>query len=300
MNSLFSGSWRRDADGSGDVQMSRNPSSSAAAGANLDKFFEDVEAIKDELKEVERIHRRLHESNEASKTLHAASAIRDLRARMDGDVATALKKAKLIKLRLESLDRANAANRSLPGCGPGTSTDRTRTSVVAGLRKKLKESMESFGELRKRVSADYREAVERRYYTVTGEKPDEETVEALVATGEGERFMQRAIEEQGRGRVLDVIAEIQERHGAAAELERSLLELQQVFMDMSVLVVAQGEQLDDIESQVGRAQSFVRRGTEQLQTARKHQKNSRKWTCIAILLLLIIILVIVLPIVLKK
>jgi syntaxin 1B/2/3 len=81
---------------------------------------------------------------------------------MDADVALALKKAKLIKLKLESLDRANAANRSLPGCGPGTSTDRTRTSVVSGLRKKLKDSMDAFVELRKTISAEYRETVERR------------------------------------------------------------------------------------------------------------------------------------------
>lgn len=82
---------------------------------------------------------------------------------MDADVALALKKAKLIKIKLESLDRANAANRSLPGCGPGTSTDRTRTSVVSGLRKKLKDSMDAFIELRKTISAEYRETVERRY-----------------------------------------------------------------------------------------------------------------------------------------
>ncbi|THU51522.1 hypothetical protein C4D60_Mb06t31920 [Musa balbisiana] len=271
----------------------------AAGGANLDRFFEDVEAIKDELREVERLHRSLHEANEAGKTLHEASAVRELRGRMDADVALALKKAKLIKLRLESLDRANAANRAVPGCGPGSSTDRTRSSVVAGLRKKLRDSMEAFAELRRRIAAEYRETVGRRYYTVTGESPDEATVDALVATGEGERFLQRAIEEQGRGRVLDVVAEIQERHGAVAELERSLLELQQVFMDMAVLVEAQGQQLDDIESNVGRAQSFVRHGTDNLATARVHQKNTRKWTCIAIILLLIIILVIVLPTVLS-
>lgn len=300
MNDLFSSSWRRDAD-AGDVQMGRAGSiGSGAAGANLDKFFEDVEAIKDELKEVERIHRSLQEANETLKTIHNAAAVRDLRARMDADVGLALKKAKLIKLKLESLDRANAANRSVPGCGPGTSTDRTRTSVVAGLRKKLKDSMDGFSDLRTKVAAEYRETVERRYYTVTGEKADEATVEALVETGEGERFLARAIAEQGRGRVIDVVMEIQERHGAASQLERSLLELQQVFMDMAVLVNAQGEQLDDIESQVGRASSFVRGGTQQLQTARKHQLNTRKWTCIAILLLIIIILVIVLPIVLKN
>ena len=219
---------------------------------------------------------------------------------MDSDVSLALKKAKLIKLRLESLDRANAANRSVPGCGPGSSTDRTRTSVVAGLRKKLKDQMEKFQELRGQVTAEYKETIERRYFTVTGEKPDEATVENLVRTGEGERFLQRAIEEQGRGKVVDVIAEIQERHGAVVEMERGLLELQQVFMDMTVLVAAQGEQLDDIESQVGRARSFVQRGAEQLMVGKKHQRNTRKWTCYAIILLLIIILIIVLPIALKK
>ncbi|CAL9097064.1 unnamed protein product [Musa acuminata var. zebrina] len=301
MNNLFSSaSWKRDVEsgggGTGDVEMGTG---AAAGGANLDRFFEDVEAIKDELREVERLHRSLHEANEAGKTLHEASAVRELRGRMDADVALALKKAKLIKLRLESLDRANAANRAVPGCGPGSSTDRTRSSVVAGLRKKLRDSMEAFAELRRRIAAEYRETVGRRYYTVTGESPDEATVDALVATGEGERFLQRAIEEQGRGRVLDVVAEIQERHGAVAELERSLLELQQVFMDMAVLVEAQGQQLDDIESNVGRAQSFVRHGTDNLTTARVYQKNTRKWTCIAIILLLIIILVIVLPTVLS-
>lgn len=67
-----------------------------------------------------------------------------------------------------------------------------------------------------------------RYYTVTGEKPDAATVDALVETGEGERFLQRAIQEQGRGNVVDVISEIQERHNAVTNIERSLLELQQV------------------------------------------------------------------------
>lgn len=74
----------------------------------------------------------------------------------------------------------------------------------------------------------------------------------------------------------------------------------QVFMDMAVLVTTQGEQLDDIESQVGKARSFVERGREQLQVARNHQKNTRKWTCFGIILLLVIILVIVLPIVLNN
>ena len=93
---------------------------------------------------------------------------------------------------------------------------------------------------------------------------------------------------------MDTINEIQERHDAVKDLEKNLKELHQVFLDMAVLVEAQGEQLDDIESHVNRANSFVRGGTEQLQTARNYQKNTRKWTCYAIILLLVIVLFVVL------
>jgi syntaxin 1B/2/3 len=69
--------------------------------------------------------------------------------------------------------------------------------------------------------------------------------------GEAETIFQKAILQQGRGRVLDTLAEIQERNRAVKNLEASLLELHQIFLDMAVLVEAQGEMLDNIEQQVG-------------------------------------------------
>ncbi|KAI0527096.1 hypothetical protein KFK09_002694 [Dendrobium nobile] len=233
MNNLFSGSWVKDPGSPGSsIQMTRSSSgtigsAAAAGGANLNKFFDDVESIKDELKEIERAHRSLHESNEALKTLHSTAAVRDIRTRMDSDVALALKKAKVIKLRLESLDRSNAANRSAPG-----------------------DQMEAFGELRRRAAAEHREAVARRYYAVTGEEADEAAVEAMAAAEEKGEGMLRAAVVGGRGAVEAAVAEMKERRGAAEELERSLVELHQVFLDMAVMVEAQGHQIDDIESQV--------------------------------------------------
>ncbi|KAG6433885.1 hypothetical protein SASPL_105504 [Salvia splendens] len=193
MNDLFSGSFR------GGDQSPPLTHNIELSGVNLDRFFEDVEAVKDELRDLESLHSQLQTSHDQSKTLHNAKAIKDLRSRMDADVSAALKKAKLVKVRLEALDRSNAANRSLPGCGPGSSSDRTRTSVVNGLRKKLSEAMNRFSDLRQRMGGEYRETVQRRYYTVTGENPEEKVLDRLIETGESETFLQKAIQQQGRG-----------------------------------------------------------------------------------------------------
>jgi len=189
MNDLISSSFSRfrsdqaSPDRHHVIEMSSAGDGNAGGKVNLDKFFEDVEGVKEELKELEGLAQSLRSSHEQSKTLHNANAVRDLRSRMDGDVSVALKKAKLIKLKLEALDRSNAANRNLPGCGPGSSSDRTRTSVVNGLKKKLRDSMENFNDIRQLVSSEYRETVQRRYFTVTGENPDDNTLDRLISTG---------------------------------------------------------------------------------------------------------------------
>ncbi|GLT49453.1 hypothetical protein SLA2020_230060 [Shorea laevis] len=293
MNDLFSSSFKKYTDLRQQTQM--DDMEAGKESVNLDKFFEDVENVKEDMKGVERLYKALQDANEESKTVHNAKTMKQLRARMDTDVEQVLKKVKIIKGKLEALERSNAASRNIPGCGLGSSADRTRSSVVSGLGKKLKDLMDDFQGLRARMTAEYKETVERRYFTLTGQKADEETIENLIASGESESFMQKAIQEQGRGQIPDTISEIQERHDAVKEIEKNLIELHQVFLDMAALVEAQGHQLNDIESHVAHASSFVRRGTEQLQDAREYQKDSRKWTCIAIALGIFLIIVILLP-----
>lgn len=292
MNDLISNSFKRysnvDLEAGGVIRKGTE---------NLDKFFDDVENVKEDMKVVEKLYKRLQESNEETKVAHNAKTMKQIRARMDSDVEQVLKRVKVIKGKLEALEKSNAANRKVPGCGPGSSVDRTRTSVVAGLGKKLKDTMDDFQHLRAKMTAEYKETIERRYFTVTGQQADEQMIENLISSGESENFLQKAIQEQGRGQIMDTISEIQERHDAVKEIEKNLLELHQVFLDMFALVEAQGHQLNDIESHVAHANSFVRRGTEQLEFARESQKDSRKWTCIAILLGIVLIIVFLFPLI---
>ncbi|KAJ8442287.1 hypothetical protein Cgig2_011210 [Carnegiea gigantea] len=296
MNDLFSSSFRKYSDMNSPAYGNDLETGGGTEGMNLDKFFEDVEKVKSDMKEVEMLYKKLQDSNEECKTVHNAKRVKELRAKMDADVCQVLKKVKVIKGKLEALEKANAASRNVPGCGPGSSADRTRTSVVSGLGKKLKTMMDDFQALRARMQEEYKETVQRRYFTITGEKADEATIENLIASGESENFLQKAIQEQGKGQILDTISEIQERHDAVKEIEKNLIELHQIFLDMAALVEAQGQHLNTIESHVAHASSFVRRGTEQLEEARDYQKSSRKWCCIAILAGAVLVVVITVPV----
>nr|DAD34264.1 TPA_asm: hypothetical protein HUJ06_004904 [Nelumbo nucifera] len=120
------------------------------------------------------------------------------------------------------MDCANATNRRLSGYREGTPVDCTRTSVIIRLQKKLKELMD-FQELRQRMMVEYKETVGCRYFTVTGEYPEEEVIEKIISSGVetgGEELLQRAVQEHGReGKVLETVLEIQDSHGAMKEIE---------------------------------------------------------------------------------
>ncbi|KAL2474185.1 syntaxin [Forsythia ovata] len=178
----------------------------------------------------------------------------------------------------------------------------TKASAMKAIRKRMEKDVDEVGKiarnvkakieainkdtLRQKIDEEYREVVERR--VITGLN-DSDTINNLIETGNSEQIFQKAIQESGRGEVLSTLEEIQERHDAVKEIEQKLLDLHQIYLDMAVLVEAQGEILDNIESQVSNAVDHVQSGTTALQNAKKLQKNSRKWMCIAIIILLIII-----------
>ncbi|CAA0828261.1 Syntaxin-related protein KNOLLE [Striga hermonthica] len=280
----------KDAESGPDLELGM-----ARLDQNLTAFLEEAEQVRKEMESIREILARLEASHEEGKALHKPQALKLIRARVNSDILSVLKRARAIRAKLEEMDQANASNRRLSGCKEGTPVDRARFAVTNGLRKKLKEVMMDFQGLRQRMMSEYKETVGRRYYTITGEYPDEEVLEKIISNG-GEDLLSKAVQEHGRGKVVETVVEIQDRHDAAKEIERSLLELHQIFLDMAVMVEAQGEQMDDIEHHVMNAAHYIAQGTNNLKVAKDHQKSSRRCMCLGIVLLLIVVLVVLIPI----
>ncbi|KAI8025484.1 Syntaxin-112 [Camellia lanceoleosa] len=136
---------------------------------NLSQFFEEVATIKDDMEEITSLLLDLQDLNEETKSTHSAKVLRGLRDRINSDMVTLLRKAKIIKTKLELLDQSNVVNRSVSAAyREGSPVDRTRMSVTNGLRIKLRDMMNDFQSLREKIVKEHKEGLKRRYYNATG------------------------------------------------------------------------------------------------------------------------------------
>eukprot|EP00038_Savillea_parva_P026350 m.53384 g.53384 ORF g.53384 m.53384 type:complete len:307 (-) comp7455_c0_seq1:106-1026(-) len=129
------------------------------------------------------------------------------------------------------------------------------------------------------------------------------------SAGYGDDERTRLIEQEHRdkmemmGNQIDYSTSlITEREDAIKEIESTMLEVNEIYKDLSTLVVEQGAALDNIEANMSVADANVESGAGQLSTASRYQKKARNKACICLLAVSIVlaILVVVLVTSLKK
>ncbi|XP_075655216.1 syntaxin-112-like [Castanea sativa] len=273
---------KKDIEAEIDLEASQlNPSDEQ----NLSQFFQEVDATKAEMEEITNLLFDLQHLNEESKSTHSAKILRGLRDRMDSDMVAVLRKAKIVKARLEAVDQSNVTNRRVSEAyKEGSHVDRTRILVTSGLRVKLRDMMNDFQSLREQILSDHKEDLKRRYYTATGEVPSQEVIDKMISGSVKIQLFEANTE-------LDLRSK--ERHEALMDIQRSLTKLHQIFLDMAVLVETQGEKMDDIEENVANAGHFISGGTNSLYYANQMKKNKAwvywVWAVMVIILLVCVI-----------
>jgi len=117
----------------------------------------------------------------------------------------------------------------------------------------------------------------------------------MLESGEGAQIFTEGIVTDS-AQMRQTLADIEARHADIKKLEKSIVELHEMFVDMATLVESQGEMIDRIEFHVGKAVEYVKAGTEDTRKALKLQREARKKK-IMIIVCIIIICVIFVPMV---
>lgn len=106
---------------------------------------------------------------------------------------------------------------------------------------------------------------------------------------------------QQRMDAKNALADINRKHQEVSRIADSIMELQQLFIDVSVLVSAQGAILDQTVIHIEKAVDETDQGVKNMEGAVKYQKKSRKrMRCLLFILVIIIILAVVIPVSMVK
>ncbi|KAA8495279.1 Syntaxin-1A-like [Porphyridium purpureum] len=128
-----------------------------------------------------------------------------------------------------------------------------------------------------------------------------------------ERDIEKAVESNEYGHLINAqqlsgahattktrLMEIESRNRDVQELEKQIIELNQMFVDLSILVENQGELLNNIEYNVKATKDEARSAEVELVEARKNQLSARKKKILLLICVILIICAIVIPIVITQ
>jgi len=171
-------------------------------------------------------------------------------------------------------------------------------SADSSVRRNMADSLtQKFGDvLRSYQSAqtEYRDKVKTRMsQKVRIVKPDatQDEIDHAIESGEADQLYRVGTLDGLHSQAKNALSYIQDRHREIVQIEASVSELHELFVDMAILVESQGAVLDVVEHNVNSAILDTGEGVDQMASANKHQQKGRKKMYIIIGIGIVIVIV---------
>ncbi|ORY95799.1 t-SNARE [Syncephalastrum racemosum] len=248
-------------------------------------FLSEIEEIKHEIAQVSH-------NLDAIDGLHN-SALGSLNEQQSSQIARELERVQSItrkqnaeiKDRLQKLQTATAQS---------PSEANMRQTHLDAVRKRFTETIRRYQEIETVYNQKYRQRVERQIRIVKPEATPEEVNDIIDSDRSNQLFSQSLLQAGRQGQARAVLSEVQTRHDDIKRIEKTLLELHQLFQDMEMLVERQGEVMVQIDQHAEQTAQDLHRGTTFVDRAIQSARATRhkKWCCLVIVIILCVVIAI--------
>ncbi|RKO97242.1 hypothetical protein CXG81DRAFT_15985 [Caulochytrium protostelioides] len=253
-------------------------------------FFTQIGQVRDAIAAVKRNTEQIESMHQQAMNVISEKQSAEITEELDGLMNRTNKEATAIRNQLKAME---ADNKALAAKNTQPSELRVRVNQHGAITKKFLDVMNEYKAIQQKYQEKYKQRLQRQFLIVKPQATPEEL--AKVLDGEsGPVFAQQVLSTGQRAEARRALQDIQDRHHDILRIEQSIIELQQLFMDMAVLVAAQGEMINQIEVHVNDAVETTEAGVQALKKAVKTQKASRKKMCCIMICLIGILLAAVL------
>ena len=164
------------------------------------------------------------------------------------------------------------------------SQDPRNKPQVDALDRRIRKAINTY----QRQESDFRKEVteqqRRQYLIVNPEASEAELREATMDGGDTQIFQQALLNSNRQGQAQSTLRNVQQRHDAIQQIERTMMELQQLFQDLDAIVVQQEPLVQNIEQKAEETNTHLVAGNTEVGKAVKSARAARKkkWICLGI------------------
>ncbi|KAH9900179.1 t-SNARE [Xylariomycetidae sp. FL2044] len=170
---------------------------------------------------------------------------------------------------------------------------KTKESQVGVIKTKFEQELRSYQQEESAYRSRYHEQIARQYRIVNPEATEDEVRQATEADWGNEGVFQTALRTNRTGQASAVLGAVRARHNELQRIEKTLIELAQMFQDLAVLVEQQEEYVQQAEQNAENTTKYIDDGNAHVKKGIISARNARKWKWWCLLLVIIIIALVV-------
>ncbi|XP_059482177.1 syntaxin-1A-like isoform X2 [Neocloeon triangulifer] len=189
----------------------------------------------------------------------------------------------------ESVARAEVKANGRP-----SATLRIRKTQYQALSRVFSDTLIAYNTSQLKYREDCKERIRRQLRIANRETTDDE-LEKMLENGDVAVFTGDIVVQTQEAR--QALADVEARHKEIMKLEKNIMELRDLFIEMASLVATQGDMIDRIETHVLSAGEAVSEAAKQTKKAVVYRSKARKKKIIIIAVLIVILIIVALIIV---
>lgn len=255
----------------------------------MPRFFAQVNEIKAANKkiqlytdEIEKLHKNALSSTDKNKQAELSGQIEALMAKVN----------QMTNHTRRTLQEMDAVTRDLTAtCPKGSGNLRMRESNHRQLSKSFMDVMKNYQKVQEVYQEKYRAQLQRQYLIV---KPHASKAELADLTRDPEAMKVQVFALSVRGDAKTTLDQMKNRLQDMQNIEKSILELNQMFLQMQDLVVSQGEVINRIEYNVDQIEDYTAQAAKNMDSALESQKaiQKKKWYIVLIVAAIIGVIIV--------
>lgn len=254
----------------------------------IERLQQEIDALKVDIDRVQRIHSFLLNANEPDKQI-----IQEQRNELDRLNRQITTSSIAIKNKVRELGENKFCGQVIVKAQNATE-QRMRDTQLSFLQKWFVDLMTNHSISQSEYNDKHKRLLRTQMEVIGIRKTDEE-FDHMLAEPFSDVFTDGLLQKTADAR--QALAEVTARHEIIIQLEKSIQEVHELFVQMASMVEAQGEMVDVIERNVGRAAEATKSGGVQLGEARVKQSSARKKKIICYIILAVAVVILVVSLV---